>query len=56
MFNIEKFLKELTQQPNNPTVSTCPVKNPSSFDHLEDSDYLYALYRYKSLGTICKEN
>lgn len=53
--NIVKVINEIKNPPINLHVQVCPPKNENYFKNLKDGDYLYALYRYKSLGVKCKE-
>lgn len=53
--NIIKVSNEIKNPPVNLNVQTCPPKNENYFKNLKDSGYLYALYRYESLGVKCKK-
>lgn len=53
--NIIKVNNEIKNPPVNPNVQPCPPKNENYFKSLKDGGYLYALYRYKSLGVKCKK-
>lgn len=53
--NIAKLLTEIKNNPPKATVETCPKKNKSYFKNIVDSEYLYALYRYESMGVTCKK-
>jgi len=53
--NIVKVSNEIKSPPVNLNVQACPSKNKNYFKNLKDSGYLYALYRYESLGVKCKK-
>lgn len=55
LVNIIKVSNEIKSPPVNLNVQVCPPKNENYFKNLKDAGYLYALYRYKSLGVKCKE-
>ena len=53
--NVFKTINEIKNPPAKESVRACPPKNPSDFKKLADGEYLYALYRYESLGVKCKK-
>lgn len=56
--SIVNILKEFTEIKNPPvkiSVEICPPKKIGSFKNLANGGYLYALYRYESLGIKCKK-
>ncbi len=55
MLNFVKFIKELSLKPIIPTVSTCPYKTLKDFQNTPNGEYVYALYRYESMGVVCSK-
>ena len=53
--NIVKAFAEIKNPPVRQTVKVCPPKTSVDFKKLNDGDYLYALYRYESMGVKCKK-
>lgn len=53
--NVLKTVNEIKNPPAKETVKVCPPKTPNDFKNLKDGEYLYALYRYESLGVKCKK-
>lgn len=53
--NIVKVFTEIKNPPTKQTVEVCPPKTVNDFKKLKDGDYLYALYRYESMGIKCKK-
>lgn len=51
-----RILKELKRKPTHPNISICPPKSESYFKNLTDGGYLYALYKYESMGIKCKKS
>ena len=51
--NILKTFNEIKNPPGKEVIVVCPPKTPAYFVKLNDGQYLYALYRYKSLGVKC---
>ena len=50
-----KFVKELSYKPIIFTVSVCPFKTPNDFKNTVNGEYMYALYRYESMGVVCSK-
>jgi len=55
MVNMLKFVDEIKNQPPKIDIEVCPTKSEEYFNKFEDRGYLFALYRYKSMGEKCKE-
>ncbi len=55
MVNILKFVDEIKNQPHKIIIEVCPTKSEEYFNKFEDRGYLFALYRYKSMGEKCKK-
>ncbi len=53
--NIVKAFAEIKNPPVRQAVKVCPPKSTGDFKKLSDGDYLYALYRYESMGVKCKK-
>lgn len=54
MSNALRFTKELGKQPEKINIKICPKKTEKDFNKFKDKGYLFALYRYKSMGEKCK--
>lgn len=55
MVNMLKFVDEINNQPSKINIEVCPAKNGEYFSQFKDGGYLFALYRYKSMGEKCKK-
>lgn len=53
--NIYKAYGEIKNPPTAENIETCPTKNNTYFKGMKNGEYLYALYKYKSLGVKCKK-
>ncbi|MCL4353903.1 hypothetical protein M1349_00335 [Patescibacteria group bacterium] len=53
--NVVKVFAEIKNPPSRQTVKVCPSKTINDFKKLNDGDFLYALYRYESMGVKCKK-
>jgi hypothetical protein len=51
--NVLKTFNEIENPPAKADVKVCPLKTPEDFKGVKDGEYLYALYRYESLGVKC---
>jgi hypothetical protein len=52
--NVLKAINEVKNPPAKEDVGVCPPKTAKYFEKFKNGEYLYALYRYKSLGVKCK--
>lgn len=55
VLNTARISNELFKKPQITNVEICAQKFPEYYINKKDGDYLYALYRYKSLGIKCRE-
>lgn len=53
--NILTVVNEIRNKPAKINIKVCPAKNEEYFGQFKDGGYLFALYRYKSMGVKCKE-
>lgn len=55
LLNIVKVVQEIKNPPPEEKVQACTVKDINYFKKITNGDYLYALYRYKTLGSECEK-
>jgi len=56
ILNIVKTIQEFGYKPTKLIVKVCPPKDSSYFKNISNGSYLYAFYKYKSMGIKCKKN
>lgn len=55
MANILTVAGEVKSKPVKINIGVCPAKKEGFFSQFKDGGYLFALYRYKSMGVKCKK-
>lgn len=53
--SVVKTFAEIKNPPPLENVKVCPLKTPKYFSKMPNGEYLYALYRYESLGVKCEK-
>lgn len=53
--NMLKFVDEIKNKPAKTNIEVCPIKSEEYFSQFKDREYLFALYKYKSMGVKCKK-